>query len=87
MEARVFKDGHKVLAFVFYTVPRDSQWPGDVKDGVQVIVKKRHGTLAEQLGWHVDKGKIIHPLEYVFDAFGLENGDCHISWKALDTTG
>src|SRR5882724_4225089 len=71
MESGVFKDRHEVLAFVFNAVPWDSQWPGDVKDGVQVIVERQHGTLAEQLEWHADKGKIVHPFEYIFDALDL----------------
>jgi len=84
METRVLKVGCEVLAFVFNMMPQNAQWPGDTKDGVQVIVKNWHSRPAERFGWHADEGKIVHPLEYIFDTIGLENGNCCISWEALD---
>ena len=57
METRVLKVGCEVLAFVFNMMPQNAQWPGDTKDGVQVIVENQHSRLAEQFGWHTDKAK------------------------------
>jgi len=68
-------------------MPWNAQQPGDTKDDVQVIVKNWHSRLAERFGWHADKIKIVHPLEYIFDTIRLENGNCGISWEALDAIG
>src|SRR5882724_2457787 len=66
MKTSIFEHGHKVLAFVFYAVPQDTQRFGDVEDGIKIIVENRSGILCVEHGWHTDEHEIIHHLRMCF---------------------
>src|SRR5882724_2160494 len=78
----------KILAFLFYGMPWDTEGTRDVEKGSKVEVEYREGigTRNIQMCRNMKDDDVIDPFEDMFNAMKAKNVKEGISWSSLDST-